>query len=509
MAIRMTGMASGLDTETMIKELVNAQRLKNKKVSDKLTISDWKEDKWKELNTKLYKLYTDSVSKLRLQGNYTPKKVSTTDANSVTVTAGGNATIGANTLTVDRLASSQHVTSDKVSSEKSGIGKIKNSTKLSDLSVSAISISFTTSKGTYSLSSTEPTIEDVVKLAKQAGLNASFDETQGRFFISSKESGLKNAYQISGSNLSKLGLNGITSDNKVLDDNGNEITPPDVAVSSIVFADDSQITLNGAKLTGSTNTISANGLTVNLKGKSNGTPISVDVSNDTDATYKMVKDFIKSYNEILKEMNTLYYANSAKNYSPLSDDEKAEMTDDQIEMWETKIKDSVLRRDTTLGTVIDSMKMSMLSSVKVNGKSYSLSSFGIMTSSDYTEKGLLHIYGDTDDSVYADISDKLKKSLTEDPSTTIDVLSGIFTNLYDSMTTKMKSIPNVRSAFTFFNDKLMDKEQTEYKKRITVLERKLSDMENKYYKQFAAMEKALSKLQSQSNSLVGMLGNSN
>ncbi len=506
MAIRMTGMASGLDTETMIKELVNAQRLKNKKVSDKLTISDWKEDKWKELNTKLYKLYTDSVSKLRLQGNYTPKKVSTTDANSVTVTAGGNATIGANTLSVDELASSQYVTSGIIYTN--GTTKAKSTTKLSELENGAgtISIEF---NGKDSGLTSNSTIADVVQAAKDAGLNASFDEKQGRFFICSKESGSANAFQIDGNNLSKLGLNTITTDNKVLDDNGNELTTPNTMASSIVFANDSQITLNGAKLTGSTNTITANGLTINLKGKTSGTPISVDVSNDTDATYKMVKDFIKSYNDILKEMNTLYYANAAKDFAPLSDDEKAEMTDDQIEKWETKIKDSVLRRDSTLGSVIESMKLSMLSNVKLDGKSYSLSSFGIMTSSDYTEKGLLHIYGDADDSVYADNTDKLKKALTEDPSATITVLSGIFTNLYDSMSTKMKSIPNVRSAYTFFNDKLMDKEQTEYKKRISVLESKLSDMENKYYKQFAAMEKALSKLQSQSNSLVGMLGNSN
>jgi flagellar hook-associated protein 2 len=55
----------------------------------------------------------------------------------------------------------------------------------------------------------------------------------------------------------------------------------------------------------------------------------------------------------------------------------------------------------------------------------------------------------------------------------------------------------------------MDKEQTDYKKRISVLEGKLTDMENKYYKQFSAMETALAKLQSQSSSLAGMLGTSN
>jgi len=100
------------------------------------------------------------------------------------------------------------------------------------------------------------------------------------------------------------------------------------------------------------------------------------------------------------------------------------------------------------------------------------------------------------------------KALTTDPDNTIKALSGVFQNLYGTMTEKMSSIPNVRSIYTFYNDKLMDKEQTDYKKRITVLEDKLTAMENKYYKQFSAMETALAKLQSQSNSLAGLLGTS-
>lgn len=504
MAIRMTGMASGLDTESMIKELINAQKLKNKKVSDKLTKSEWKEDKWKELNTKLYKLYTESVSKLRLSGSYNAKKASTTNDTAVTITAGTNATTGSNTLTVDALASSQYVTSGVIytTDAEETLTKAKKTTKLSELvGDSSFSIQF---NGKTKEFKPDSTIADVVQAAKDAGLNASFDETQGRLFISSKTSGTENKFSISGDNLKALGLD---STDGVQGENDSQITGANG--SSIVYASDSQITLNGAKLTGSTNTITANGLTINIKGLTGDTPVSVDVSNDTDATYNMVKDFINSYNDILKEMNTLYYAESSTGYDPLSDDEKAEMTEDQIEKWETKITDSILRRDSILGSLISSMKMAMSSEVKgSNGKSYTLSTFGIQTSSDYTEKGLLHIFGNADDSTYSDKSDLLKKALSEDPDNVINALVGISKNLYDTMNDKMKAIPNVSSALTFYNDKLLDKEQTEYKTRISKLESKLTDMENKYYKQFAAMETALAKLQSQSSSLASMLGTS-
>ena len=503
--LRMSGLISGIDTDSVVKELMSAQRLKNKKVSDKLQLSQWKEDKWKELNTKLYKLYTDSLSDLRLQGSYKSKTVSTSNDSAVSVTAGSSAVTGSSTLEVNQLASAQYVTSGVVTTD--GTTKATSSTKLSDLqNYSGDDISFVVSGNTYNLSdyasADGATVGDVVTMAKAAGLNASFDETQGRFFFSSKSSGSSNSFQITGSDLADLGLDALKADGSKVDTSST--------TSSVVQAADSKIVYNGAVLTGSSNTVTVNGLTLNLKETTtSGEKITLSVSNNVDANYDKVKDFIKSYNDILQEMNDLYYADSAKGYEPLSDDEKEAMTDDQIEKWETKIQDSILRRDTTLGSVIESVKTAMMSSyTDSDGKKYSLSTFGIMTSSDYTEKGLLHIYGDSDDSTYETMDDKLKTAFTNDPDSTIEALSGIFKNLYDTMSDKMKSIPNVSSAYTFYNDKLLDKEQTDYSKQVATLESKLSDMEDKYYKQFSAMETALAKLQSQSSALAGLMGGS-
>lgn len=489
--IKLTGLISGLDTDSLIKELVNAQKLKNKKVSDKLNLSEWKEEKWKELNTKLYKLYTDNVSKMRLQSSYNTKAVTTTNTNVVDVTGDATTTLGAHSLKIISLASSQYSTSGEI---KIGETKAKKSTTLGELGIAVDeTISFTDATGTtetLTITNTH-TINDVIETAKKAGLNASFDETQGRLFLSSKESGTANSFTFGGTADALEGLQLKTG------------------VVKTQVAQDSEIEYNGATIKGDSNVVKINGLTLTLKGKTGVDEMTtLNVSNNVDATYNMVKDFIKSYNDILKEMNTLYYAESATGYAPLSDDEKAEMSDEQVEQWESKIKNSIMRRDTSLGTLISSMKQAMASNVQgTDGKNYSLSTFGIQTSIDYTEKGLLHIYGDADDSTYSDKSDKLKKALSEDPDTVINALSGISKNLYDTMFDKMKSIPNVSSALTFFNDKLLDKDQDTYKKRIAVLESKLTDLENRYYKQFSAMETAMAKLQSQSNALAGLLGN--
>jgi flagellar hook-associated protein 2 len=113
MPVRMTGMISGMDTETLIKGIVDAQRLKNKRVEDKSTLLGWKQDKWKELNQKLYKLYTDDLSKMRLQGNYQTKKATSSDPR-ISVTAGTTAPNGSHLISVEQLASSQYVTSGKL-----------------------------------------------------------------------------------------------------------------------------------------------------------------------------------------------------------------------------------------------------------------------------------------------------------------------------------------------------------------------------------------------------------
>lgn len=42
----------------------------------------------------------------------------------------------------------------------------------------------------------------------------------------------------------------------------------------------------------------------------------------------------------MKEMNTLYNADSAKGYEPLTSEEKEAMSDDDVKLWEDKIKKS-------------------------------------------------------------------------------------------------------------------------------------------------------------------------
>ena len=492
MAVRMTGMISGMDTESLIQSMLEAQKLKNKKTTDKKTKLEWTQEKWKELNTKLYKLYTDQVSKLSLQGSYGTKKVSCTDESKVKISANSNAPLGSQSLKITQLATAGYLTGAKITT-KTG-GTVTSSTTLAELGVednTDTTIKLSVGDETKEIQVTsKTTVGDFLSSLQSAGVNASLDATNHRIFISSKKSGLadnfsfdeteKNSKKI----LEKLG---IRSD-----------------VSNKIDGQDAKFTLNGADFTSASNEATVNGITLTLTGTTTDTEeIHFTVTNDTDAVYNMIKEFVTEYNSILEEMNTLYYADSSRGYDPLSDDEREAMSETDIEKWETKIKDSLLRRDTTLGSLLTSMRSILQQTVTVDGKSYSISNFGVSTSSAYTEKGKLHIYGDADDDTYSDEENDLKAALESDPDTVMQVFSGVMKEFSSVMKDKMKKIDNASSALTFYNDITLKNQLIDLNKQIAKEEDKLIDIEDKYYKQFAAMETALSKLQSQESAIAG------
>lgn len=117
MAIRMSGLISGLDTESLVKELMSVQSMKLTKKENLKTKTEWKQEKWKDLNTKIYSLYTGKLSKIKMQGNYATKKVTSADEESVSATAGNSAAAGSHTIEVKSLASAQYVTGAQITSD--------------------------------------------------------------------------------------------------------------------------------------------------------------------------------------------------------------------------------------------------------------------------------------------------------------------------------------------------------------------------------------------------------
>lgn len=280
--------------------------------------------------------------------------------------------------------------------------------------------------------------------------------------------------------------------------------------ASRVDAQDAKITLNNADFTSSSNVFNINGLTIKATAKTaDGETLSINTDTDTQGIYDKIKDFLTDYNSIINELTSLYNADSAKGYEPLTDDEKESMSDKEVEKWETKIKDSILRNDSTVGGVMNAMTTAMMNSYTINGKSYSLSSFGIHTqgylNAAKNEQYAYHIDGDEDDTITSGNTDRLMDMINNNPEDLEEFMKQLTSGLYSALDSKMKST-TMSSAYTIYNDKQMTKEYNNYTTEIKEWETKISDLEDRYYKQFSTMETQLAKMQSTTSSLTSMLG---
>lgn len=274
---------------------------------------------------------------------------------------------------------------------------------------------------------------------------------------------------------------------------------------------DARIELNGVEYKSASNSITVNGLTVTaLQKTAPGESLTISTQADAQGIYNSIKDFLKEYNALIKEMDELFNADSAKGYEPLTDDEKDAMSDKEIERWEEKIKKSLLRRDDNLSSVMNMMTSTMAKGFTLSdGKRYSLSSFGIKTqgylAAAENEGYLYHIDGDSEDEVSAGKTDRLLAAIQSDPDMVQEFFQKLTDDLYTKLDKKM-STSSMNSKYSIYNDKKMKKDYDEYTKTIQKWEDKVTAMEDYYYKKFTAMEKALSTLQQSTSALSGLLG---
>ena len=298
----------------------------------------------------------------------------------------------------------------------------------------------------------------------------------------------------------------ITNAAGVLD---GSITPEYSDGATRVNGQDAIIYVNDAEYVSASNDITVNGMTISALSETGNDKITVSVNNNVQGLYDKIKNILKEYNELINEMTKSYNADTAKGYEPLTSEERDSLSDSEIEDWEKKIKDSLLRRDDTLESLISSMTSAMFYTYQSGDNKYNLSSFGIKTLgvlyAEDNEQNALHIDGDSEDELVSGNADKLMKALTEDPDSVVGFFQGWSENIYSSLNKKMQS-STLSSFNVVYNDKEMAKEYSDYTTTISKWEKKLQDIEDSYYKKFAAMESALAQLQAQQSNMASMLG---
>lgn len=203
MSIKLSGLNSGMDTESIISELVKAKSEKKTKLEGEQKKLEWKQEKWKELNSKIYALYSKTLSNMRLQSDYT-KKTTKTSSDAVTVLTGASAPNCVQTLKVEEMAKAGYLTGAALSDKS---GTYTSATKVKDILGTTEDVSFYIQSGDTKkeIKITDSTsIKDVLTTMKEAGVNANFDEVNQRFYISAKESGKENDFTITADSVAGL-----------------------------------------------------------------------------------------------------------------------------------------------------------------------------------------------------------------------------------------------------------------------------------------------------------------
>lgn len=129
-----------------------------------------------------------------------------------------------------------------------------------------------------------------------------------------------------------------------------------------------EVVINGLQIEKTTNNFTVNNVTYQLKNTTNS-PVSLDVATDVDGIYEKIKDFVTQYNELIDMVNGKLTEKKYRDYTPLTEEQKKDMTEKQIELWEEKAKSGLLRGDTILSGATNQMRTDFYSNVSVNGES--------------------------------------------------------------------------------------------------------------------------------------------
>jgi len=303
---------------------------------------------------------------------------------------------------------------------------------------------------------------------------------------------------------------------------GDEITTEGALIDNVlgfsgvqeIGGDNAEFVLNGLKTTRNSNTFEISGVTFTLKQtfpeSTNPTAVNINITHNTNQIFDNIKGFVTKYNELISKIQGEVQEERYKEYTPLTDNQREELSDKEQEKWEELSKSGMLRRDPTLTSLLNKMRSNFSNPVSNNQISPAykqLASIGIKTSANYLEGGKLEI----DEAA-------LKKAIEADPTSieklfnatgTTEAEKGIVQRLTDTVNTSMEKL-RTKAGNTYTTNTQFDigKLLIDVNKKISSFESRLTKVEDRYWTQFTAMEKAIQRSNEQMSQLLSYTGSS-
>lgn len=352
----------------------------------------------------------------------------------------------------------------------------------------------------FSLKDSILDVDALNKSLEEKNLNVSAEIKDGKLSLISKTSGESKSLDIS-----------------VIEEPAEGFTP-------IIQGKDANIIIKDSKggvytHKGDSNVVTLDGVTFKFDGEIPADGIKITSKKDSTKTKEMVVNFFNDYNKLMEKLNTLTMEKRDRSYSPLTDEQKKEMSESEIKLWNERVEKGQLSRDSDLSRIINSLKNAM--TTMVDGIDINLEDIGIKPVSDY---------GGVKNGTFTIDENKLTAALEEDPNKVMRLFTATPTDsknltsaeknsksgivqrlksiLYDeTMTVSARLLKKAgyEGTTTVTNNELT-KSIEKYERKVKDMEKAFSKKEQALYSKYATLETMMNQLNSQQSYLLSQLG---
>ncbi len=294
--ISFSGLASGLDTQAIIQQLVSLERIPIQLIEQKKAAEQDKLDKLDEFGTKVKALKT-AAETLSTVDDFFAWKVDNTDSSVATINATGGAQAGSHSLEVLKLASVDRWAFDAVSDPDTDLASADGQQLTFDIGTTSYSL--TVNASSSSLNNLASAIEDMAGDVVNAEVVNTGTSTspQYRLVLSSKDSGEDNRIANIATDIAGLSIT-----YSAPDANGDP-----TSANNLTVGNNAQAIIDDLQFERSSNDFSDvfTGLEINLLSTTPAnTPITFTVDSDKEAIRENIDTFISAYNDVVGFINT-------------------------------------------------------------------------------------------------------------------------------------------------------------------------------------------------------------
>ncbi len=368
-----------------------------------------------------------------------------------------------------------------------------------------------------------------------AGIKISYLSTTDKFVVEATEDGAAGLIQLRGEGAKLLFGQEIDSENASAIGGGNSFSAGRDAIVAVKYAGSDEV----VELTRGNNSFSIEGLDITVKGKfgydDSGNLIENDpeqavtfTSNiESDKIASAVSDLVKEYNEILELVNKELTTRPDRDYTPLTSEQKKELSEDEVKLWEEKAKSGLLYNSSELRSLADDLRW------MINpADQQKMSEMGISVSTNWQDNGKLSFDENKFKAALEKDPDAVKNFFTKEASfdeegyqaalaknpktdrSAFEVKAGFAVNLKNGMDKYVKTLGtqkgiliekagSTKSPLSILNNSISNQIK-DVDKILANLKVRLKSEQDRYISQFTQLETLISQMNSQSSYLSGL-----